>query len=486
MALFEAKGLSFSYPLSDGKALDGIDLNIAKGELVLVTGRSGSGKTTLLKLFSRTLAPVGETGGELINNAESTGFVCQNPELGFVSQRVRGELAFGLENLKLTNDEISLKIGETASFFNLNELLDAELCVLSGGTKSAVAVASAVINGSEVLLLDEPYAQLDPKACSQLTTLLRRINEELGITVIVASHSSQELISLCSRLLILERGKILFDGRPADAAQKDELLPYLPVCASLFDSRPLTVRDAVLSANGLQEKPFAPQEKTEPAAELKHITFAYSKRDRDVLSNLDYTAYKGKINAVIGANASGKTTLLKVLAGVKKAYAGKVGINGRVAYMPQNVSFLFSADTVSGEIGADTAERLGISHCLNQNPFDLSGGQAQRLALGILLEQNADILLLDEPSKSLDSFAKKELAKLLKELCTQGKTVILVSHDLDFVGDNADYVAFLSDGFIAVNGERRAVLSSLDFYTTQVRRITKNYLRNAVSAEDLV
>ena len=175
-----------------------------------------------------------------------------------------------------------------------------------------------------------------------------------------------------------------------------------------------------------------------------------------------------------------------MIAGIKKQYSGKSKILGKCSYMPQNVKYLFTKDLVSEEIDAQTAEKLGISDCLNQHPFDLSGGQAQKLAFGILLEQDADILLLDEPTKAFDEFSKNDLKSLLFELKAQGKTIIMVSHDLDFVGDIADNVSFLSDGIISKAGGRREVFSSLNFYTTQIRRITKRYLAFAVSMGDIL
>ncbi|MGN0521914.1 MAG: ATP-binding cassette domain-containing protein, partial [Eubacterium sp.] len=147
--------------------------------------------------------------------------------------------------------------------------------------------------------------------------------------------------------------------------------------------------------------------------------------------------------------------------------------------------YLFTKDKVSDEITLQTAERLGISDCVNQHPFDLSAGQAQRLAFGILLEEEPDIFLLDEPTRSFDYFSKQELKIILNELCKNGKTVIMVSHDLDFVGDVCDYVSFLSNGIISISGDRRTVLSSLNYYTTQIRRITRSTLSSAVSSEDL-
>uniref|UniRef100_UPI004026FA48 ABC transporter ATP-binding protein n=1 Tax=Eubacterium sp. TaxID=142586 RepID=UPI004026FA48 len=287
--------------------------------------------------------------------------------------------------------------------------------------------------------------------------------------------------------IILEDGKIICNDKPDYVKFNEELLFYFPICTRIFDERPLNVKTAVNLAGRLKQKDvLADNEDEKPSVILKNVSFAYSKNDKDILSRLNFKAYKSKINCIIGSNASGKTTLLKIIAQIKKQYSGKVKLYGKCAYMPQNVKYLFTKDTVKEEISADTAAKLGIAECLNQHPFDLSGGQAQKLAFGILLEQDADIFLLDEPTKAFDEFSKLEVKKLLFDLKNQGKSIIMVSHDLDFVGDVADYVSFLSDAIISKAGSRREVFSSLNFYTTQVRRITKRYLESAVSMEDIV
>ncbi len=487
MALFEIENLTFSYPCSSSNALDGIDLKINDGEFVLIMGKSGSGKSTLLRLLKKEIAPVGTLGGKLDINTSSIGFVNQSPETSFVCDNVRGELAFALENLSLSNDEITVKIGETASFFNLNHLLDKKLSELSGGERASVAVASAMIGDAKVLLLDEPLSQLDPKAVVTVSSLLKRINEELGVTVIVVSHSSSEFIDFCDRLVILESGRVICDSAPKTCRHNTDLLPFFPICTRIFDERPLSVKESVFLASKLEEKDEKPLhfDKNDVCVKLKNISFAYGKGQDDILSFLNFTAYKSKINSVIGANGSGKTTLLKIIAKINKAYGGKVKVNGKCAYMPQNVKYLFTKERVGDEIKIETANRLGISDLIDRHPFDLSGGQAQKLAFGILLEQDADIFLLDEPTKAFDEFSKNELKSLLLELKNHGKTIIMVSHDLDFVGEVSDCVSFLSDGIISAAGDRRMVLSSLNFYTTEVRRITKRYLNSAVSTGDL-
>lgn len=486
MAVFKTENLTFSYPKSDKKAVDNVNIEIKKGELVLLMGESGSGKSTLLRLLKKELSPFGKMTGSIASDCKSIAFVQQNPDTSFVSETVRGELVFALENRNMTDAQIAVRLGEISSFFNINDILDCRISCLSGGEKAAVSIASAMIDNADVLILDEPFAQLDPKAVLSVSSMLKRINTELGVTVIMASHTSAEVIDFCDRLIVLKSGRCICNTSVREALKDDSLLDFFPEFTGLFEERPLTVKEAIPLSAKFGEKPLTPETETEPAVVLKSITFAYGKNEPDILNRLSYTAYKGKINSVIGSNGSGKTTLLKVIGGIKKAYSGKVKTTGKVCYMPQNVRCLFTKDTVGEEISAATAEKLGIADCMNHHPFDLSGGQAQKLAFGIMLEQNADIFLLDEPSKAFDAQSKKSLEKLLKSLCAQGKTVIMVSHDIDFVGQVSDYVSFLSDGIISSAGDRRQVLSSLKFYTTQIRRISAGNLEFAVSAEDLV
>lgn len=486
MVIFETENLSFTYPDCSSKALDNINLKINKGEFVLLMGRTGCGKSTLLRLLKKELSPFGKSDGTVINKSMQIAFVLQNPDTSFVAENVRAELAFALENEGLKNSEISLKIGEAASFFDLSDMLDKKISELSGGERAVLSIAAAMISAADALILDEPLAQLDPKATVQIISLLKRVNDELGVTVIMASHTSHGIIDICDRLVIMNNGRIDFNDTPDVLKNTDGAIEYFPVYTSLFPERPLTVKEAVSYAMNFSEKPYADINKTDVTVKLKNITFAYSKKEKDILSRLCFEAREGTIHSVIGANGSGKTTLLKLIAGIKKPYSGKVKLNGTVAYMPQNPQYLFTKDKISDEIDKKTAVRFSLEDYLTKHPYDLSGGQMQKLAFAILSQQNFDILLLDEPSKALDVFSKKELEKYLKELRCQGKTVIIVSHDLDFIGDISDYVSFLSDGIIALTGEKRSVLSSLNYYTTQIRRITRHHLSSAVSQGDLI
>ncbi len=486
MELIKAENLIFSYPLSGENALDGVNFSVNRGELALIMGRTGSGKSTLLKLMIKELAPVGELGGTLEVNFDAAAYVPQNAENTFVSETVRGELAFALENKQITQSEISVKIGEISSFFNITDLLDKKTSEISGGEKSIVAIAAAMASGADTLILDEPLAQLDPRAVQQVLSVIRRVNDELGTTVVIASHISEGIISICDSVAVLENGKVIAQGSARELAKREELLPFYPVCTSLFEERPLTVKEARACEKRFAEKPLESAPESEAAVKIKNLMFAYKKGERDIIDMLSLTVGTGEIHAVVGANGCGKTTLLKLIAGIKKPYSGKVKVSGECAYIPQNVRYLFTKDTVGEEISEESAKAFSLEKYLNRHPYDLSGGEQQLLALAKVSAQGFDVLLLDEPAKSLDSFGKALVSEYIRKLKADGKTVIIVSHDLDFAADIADKVSFMSDGRIALSDSPRLVFSKLSLYTTQVRRITAEYLETAVSAEDFV
>lgn len=486
MAYIETKNLTFTYPDCSENALENVNLRINRGEFVLLMGRSGSGKSTLLKLLKKEISPYGNIKGNIESEFTDSAFVVQDTDNSFVSENVRGELAFALENQKLKNDKIAVKLGEIASFFNLAEILDKKIFDLSGGERATVAVAAAMIGAPELLILDEPLSQLDPKASYQLVSLLKRVNDELGTTVVMASHISDGIVDLCDKMVILDKGKIIAQGAPKKIAENDSVLPFFPAYTSLFESRPLTVKEAVSLNGNFKEKSPNNKDFSEKALEIKNIVFAYGKNEKDILDRLSLTVFKGSVHSIIGANGSGKTTLLKVIAGIKKQYSGKVKLSGKVAYLPQNPRYLFTKDTVVEEIGQSSAKALFPDNYKTRHPYDLSGGEMQKLAVAILLKQDFDIILMDEPVKSLDYFSKQEIKEIIEDLTNKGKTVLMVTHDLDFAGEVSDFVSFLSDGIIALTGDRRTVFSSLDFYTTQIRRVTKSYLSSAVALEDII
>ena len=467
------RSVSFAYPKSEYKALDSVSFGISKGDFCLVSGASAAGKSTLLSLIKKEIAPAGELGGEIEING-SVGYLRQNTDESIVCDRVRGELAFGVENLGKSSGEIELLIAETAAYFNLEDKLNSATAELSGGEKQLVSLASVMMMKPDILVLDEPCAYLDPVSAERFANMVKKLHSELGITVIMSEHSVDLLYGYADKILLLEKGSLIFEGTPEKTLSflEKENNPMLAAVPVQFRYKGKELNYNEMKENG---------ENPEIALNAKRLYFAYNKNSF-VLNDLSLDVYRGKINAVIGSNGCGKTTLLKVLSRVYKPYRGKVN-SEKLSMLTQNVKDLFTADRCGDEVTfGEITDYLEISDIKERHPYDLSGGQAQRLALAKVLEKNADIIILDKPTKGLDAVLKTKLGKLLKRLCADGKTVLLVSHDIDFVGEWADYVSFMSEGRIAVTDEKRRFFSSLSFYTTSLSRLSRG---RAVCLEDV-
>ena len=288
------------------------------------------------------------------------------------------------------------------------------------------------------------------------------MHRDLNTTVIMSEHTLENVYDIADSVLILDGGKLLIKDDKSAAAS----------FIKNSQSRLIKALPAKLRADGIsgekEEFYFG-----EAALCAKNLYYAYSK-GQDILQGLDIKLYKNKINAVVGPNASGKSTLLKVLCGVNKAYRGKIKTDLKASMLPQNVFDLFTRETCGEEVQFGEITRLlGIDDIKDFHPYDISGGQAQRLALAKVLAQNADLILLDEPTKGFDCILKAQLGELLKKLCSDGKTVVIVTHDLEFAGDYADVCSFLSRGRIVATKQTEEFFKNLNFYTTPLARLTE-------------
>ena len=520
MAGITFENVTFTYPGVSVPALAGVSLTVPDGAFLCLCGPSGSGKTTLLRQLVPAIAPAGELSGRILftgrtasGEAPRVGFVGQDPENQIVTDTVAHELSFGLENLGLDPAVMERKMAETAAFFGIDSWYDRRTDTLSGGQKQLLALAACLAADPEVLLLDEPTAQLDPVAASTFLQTVAKINRDMGITVIMTEHRLEEVLPLASHLAVLEEGKILGHGAPASvgreliekkhvmgrampAALRVRGMTDTAVAGNMEGSWPLDVRsgrrylDELLSDRDLSVTvlPEEPEEKGTEALKAADVWFRYERNEDDVLKGLTITARKGGLFAVMGGNGSGKTTLLSLLTGARKPYRGNVRTGGKVGAVPQDPTLLFGSTSVAKELGdGETAVviagRLGLDGLLERHPYDLSGGEQQRLALAKALLADPDILLLDEPTKGLDRGAKEELAAILKDLCEEGKTVLMVSHDIDFCSLYADRCALLFDGRLTGEDKPRRFFGGNAFYTTAASRMSRHLFREAVTAE---
>ena len=522
MAQIEIKNLTFKYPDmdtgmdSDSFALKDICLNIDKGEFVVLCGKTGSGKSTLLRYLKPAISPNGNVGGAVFvdginiwnmkesEQAEKIGFVTQNPDNQIVTDKVWHELAFGLENLGYKTEEIRLRTAETAEYFELTDLYFYETDKLSGGQKQILNMAATMVMNPDVLILDEPTSQLDPVATEKFINVLKKINEDLGVTVIMSEHRLSYVSEMADKVVIMDNGKIIFQGEPKAVVENvfDEQLENLfPIpsriykkCCKKSGDVPISVKQGREWLNNVcrGKKIISTDEnihKKDCALSCSNVWFRYEKKDDDVIKGLDFSVNKGEILGILGGNGTGKTTTMWILSGVKKPYRGKVKVNGTVTLLPQNVQNLFSKDTVKGELegcSKELVKEMELEEVLNRHPYDISGGQQQKTALAKVLKEAPDILLLDEPTKAIDEIYKEKLGKLLRKLSEQGKTIIIVSHDLDFCGEYTDRCGLFANGkLIAVNNSREFFAGN-KFYTTTVSKMAGHVLTNAVKMEDVI
>lgn len=519
------RDLSFSYPLGTRNVLDSISFSVKKGEFIVLCGTSGCGKTTLLRHLKSAVTPAGKRSGEILfdgkpidslserDAASKIGFVMQNPESQIVTDKVWHELAFGLENLGMDSSAIRLKTAEMATYFGIRDWFDKKTSELSGGQKQILNLASVMVMGPELVLFDEPTSQLDPVAASNFLATVSKINKEFGVTVIMTEHRLEEAFSFADRVLIMKNGKITVDCSPRELSSKTvptdsfinlSMPASVRIHAALGGSgqTPLTVKEGAAWLSSFLKNPsytaIEPEifEKKGNAVEIRNVFFRYEKHGRNILDNFSLNIPKESIFAVMGGNGEGKSTLLKVISGLLKPLSGKIKkLSSETALLPQNVQTLFTRKTVREELEeiscskeeiSAVVKQTGIEKLLDRHPYDISGGEQQRAALAKILLRNPDIILLDEPTKGMDCEFKLEFAEILKNLKASGKTVILVSHDIEFCAGSADFCAMMFDSAVACVKDSNSFFSGNYFYTTSANRISRHVFENCVTDKDVI
>lgn len=542
MEILSIKDLTFSYPNKENFALQNVNLSINSGDFVVVCGQSGSGKTTLLRMLKKEIAPHGEKQGAVYYkgedveklddkiSAQKIGFVFQKPDQQIVTDKVWHELAFGLESLGYDSDYIRLRVGEMANYFGITSLFRKKTTELSGGQKQLMNLASVMAMSPDVIILDEPTSQLDPITANDFITTLKKINDELGLTVIIIEHRLQEVFPIADKVAVMEDGKVICYDTPRNVCEKLSNHPMsqgFPSAVRIWQKSgskgecPLTVKEGrnFINLNFFERK--LPLRNTIPNTEdiitLKDVFFRYEKGGNDILSGTNLSIKKGEHFCILGGNGSGKTTTLKILAGLLKPYRGKVIIDNNkmtkkttadfnrlgVAMLPQNPESVFLKSRVIDDYTElckikgieksdyedkinSVAENLGIKDLLENHPYDLSGGEIQKCALGKVLISEPKILLLDEPTKGVDAYSKLSLSKILQEIKSDGVTIITVTHDVEFASIVADRCGLFFDGEVLSSLVPQEFFSKNNFYTTASSRISRDKFANAVTVDDVV
>lgn len=579
MNLVEIKDFGFSYPESSRKVLEHVNLNIKEGTLNVIMGRSGCGKSTLLRQLKSVLAPAGEKEGEILyrniplrdtdhrTQSQEIGFVMQNPDNQIVTDKVWHELAFGLESLGYDNATIRLRVAEMASYFGIQKWFYKNVSELSGGQKQLLNLASVMAMHPSLLILDEPTSQLDPIAASDFLETVKKINRDIGTTVLLTEHRLQDIIPYADRVFVMDEGTLFLEGTPREIGTKLKeqhhgMFLSMPVPMQIYagtDSSltcPLTVsegrqwireyieekgikKEQIQQANQRLERQGEKnenetagffghlkrqKENTPPAIQMKDVWFRYEKDSPDVIQDLSLEVKKGEFYALVGGNGTGKSTTLSLLGRVHQPYSGRIYLDGKdlrsfsdrelycgyLGVLPQNPQSIFLKKTVLEDLYSVIGGRkekpsneypismkkekaiegiVSLTHLeglLERHPYDLSGGEQQRLALAKVLLLRPKILLMDEPTKGMDAEYKEELGSILKKLQSHGMTIFMISHDVEFVAEYADTTGLFFEGNVVISKKTRDFFAGNNFYTTAANRMARGLFPEAVTGKDVV
>ena len=565
--ILEIKDLCFAYPTEEARALNHVNFTVKEGEFVVLCGKSGCGKSTMLSHMKTPMTPHGKRKGEILfqgkplhemSNREQShriGFVLQNPDNQIVTDKVWHELAFGLESLGMPSAEIRIRVAEMASYFGIQGWFYKNVNELSGGQKQLLNLASIMAMHPDMLILDEPTSQLDPIAASDFLETVKKINRDMGTTIILTEHRLEEVFPAADKVVVMDRGEILVEGDPAYIGKvlkekNHQMFVAMPVPMQIYSKMnssaecPITVRDGrqwldriceekkiqpaiknELIQNKLKrEKQKKDKDKTKVLLECQDVWFRYEKETPDVVKGLNMKLYEGQFYCLLGGNGTGKTTTLSLISRLRKPYRGKILLNGKdirkysdrelfrqyLGVLPQDPTTLFVKKTVelelyemiggvkekkNDEFDIDMSKRevvegiVKLTHLdglLHRHPYDLSGGEKQRLALAKILLLRPKVLLMDEPTKGLDSYFKEEFAEIIRQLLDQGVTIFMISHDIEFCASYADRCGLFFDGAIVASGTPVDFFSGNNFYTTAANRMARKYLPEAVTGKDVV
>ena len=588
MNLVEVKDFSFSYPECSHKVLEHVNLKIKEGTLNVICGRSGCGKSTLLRQLKTVLAPAGNTSGQILyrgvslkdtdhrTQSQEIGFVMQNPDNQIVTDKVWHELAFGLESLGYDNATIRLRVAEMASYFGIQQWFYKNVVELSGGQKQLLNLAAVMAMHPSLLILDEPTSQLDPIAASDFLETVKKINRDIGTTVLLTEHRLQDIIPYADRIFVMDEGGVFMEGTPREIGtalgrEKHGMFLSMPVPMQIYGETrshltcPLTVsqgrqwirdyieekgitKEQIQQANqrlagsthaqdnklpgetagsegkgilaGLKSRNHTP----EPAIQMKGVWFRYEKDSPDVVRDLSLEVKKGEFYALVGGNGTGKSTTLSLLSRVHQPYKGRIYLEGKdlrsfkdnqlycgyLGVMPQNPQSIFLKKTVLEDLYSVIGGKkekpskeyslsmkkekaiegiVSLTHLdglLDRHPYDLSGGEQQRLALAKVLLLRPKILLMDEPTKGMDAEYKEELGGILKKLQSHGMTIFMISHDVEFVAEYADTTGLFFEGNIGTSKKTRDFFAGNNFYTTAANRMARGLFPEAVTGKDVV
>ncbi len=513
----ELKSISFTYKGRTRPALSNIDLSLQKRSVTLITGRSGSGKTSLIKVINGLIPHfyLGKFFGEVYFFDEDVtsltaserfklgiSTVMQFPEDQLLSRKVWRSVAFGLANLGYPREVILRKVRWALKLVEMEFFFDKEVNSLSAGQKQKIALASALAIEPQLLLLDEPTSQLDPLSAQKFIEVLKNITKDLDLTVVISEHRVDELYDYVDEALILDNGSIIIKGPVRDVFYNESVwhsgikVPTIINLARALGLEEKPSREEIIRVLSTRVKPKrlsninTSGKSGEPVLRIRDLSFKYNDK-KWVLKNINLNVFRGEFLVVMGHNGSGKTTLAKLMIGLLKPNKGQViypekklinpsfkELIGYVAYAPQNPEELIFNQTIYDEIAfplrlrginkqkldmlvREIAKKFGIENILYKSPYSVSGGEKLRTILASIYALDPVVYIFDEPTRGLDWGRKTELIDLINRIKRDGKSIILITHDIELVSSsNIDRIIVLNNGELWLEGDKRSVLAS--------------------------
>ena len=559
MKILSVENLEKSF--GDLQVLKDISLEVNHGEIVSIIGSSGSGKSTLLRCINRLETidsgkitvdgqimvstengKVQYANNDILNEIRlKTGLVFQNFNLFPHFNVLKNITQAPIRVKKVPKDVAEREAMDLLKKLGLENRKDAYPHQLSGGQAQRVAIARALALKPVILFFDEPTSALDPELTGEFLKTIKKINDELGTTIIISEHDLEEVFPMADRVIVMNEGKVIIDDEPRNVGSKVkklnpgmfEAMPTPVKIASLLDSdkSPITVKEGrkfidniycdykpkfvrIEDSRDEADKKF---NKNELAVKMKDVWFKYEKDGKDIVKDLSFEVKKGEFFCLVGGNGTGKSTTVSLISGINKPYRGKIELFGKkitgyknkelfnhnLGILPQDPQSLFVKKTVREDLieilsgrGIKKAERIEkvekisklieIEDLLEHHPYDLSGGEQQRAALAKVLLLEPQLLILDEPTKGLDAGFKIKFAEILEQLLKREVTIIMVSHDIEFCASFAHKCALFFDGNIVTTNTPNKFFSGNNFYTTVANRMTRQVFENAITCEDVI
>lgn len=503
--MISVRDLCYRYPEAASDAVADVSFDVGDGEFLVVTGESGGGKSTLLRSLNGLVPHFhgGTFSGEVVVGSANTldlrprgfadqvGFVGQDPESQAVSEKVEDDIAFVLENLETPPATMRKRVEEVLDALGIAALRDRRLETLSGGERQRVAIAGAMAAMPSYLVLDEPTSQLDPQSAEEVLSVLLRLRDEIGVSVILAEHRLERVVSYADRIAVMTAGSIDI-GTSVEVLIRHDVGPPVselgrrlgwdPIPLTLREARDRARREGLLEPNGSQ--PRSHRRAGDLIGSLEGVEFSFG--DGWSLNGVDINASEGEVVCLMGRNGSGKTTVLRCLAGLLEPKRGLVERADGVAMVPQNPELILFRESVADEIEATLkgrglphdpsavqreAERFGIEDLLDRYPRDLSGGQKTRVSLAAATAGDPRLILLDEPTRGMDVESKRSLADLIARWQTDGRAVILATHDVELAARVATRVVLMGDGDVVLDAPPHEALAQSLTFSTQMNKV---------------